>query len=230
MRDSRCHCRLGRVQFRVRCRRNLVPSSGFRVPAFQKLGTRNSELETANIGLRFLRNLPNSQPRCRHGFRSALTTDFTDRFINLRLLIRVIRAIRGLFSLTVDAQWHGAADGVYLLRVGPISSCAAKPSQTESNTLTPRRARSRCIKLNQSGSSLIKLDQTGGTGGRGWYEKYSCEGRPPRPLTPTLFPDGGEGAGAPGAFVSRLRFRPLLPLGGEGWDEGVAPYRKQRLL
>ena len=42
------------------------------------------------------------------------------------------------------------------------------------------------------------------------------------PLTPALSPDGGEGAGTTGAFGSRTHFRLLLPLGGEGRDEGRA--------
>ena len=40
----------------------------------------------------------------------------------------------------------------------------------------------------------------------------------------------GPGSRNTRAFVSRVRVRLLLPLGGEGRDEGVAPYRKQRLL
>src|SRR5206468_305511 len=50
------------------------------------------------------------------------------------------------------------------------------------------------------------------------------------PLTPALSPDGGEGAGARWAFASRARFRLLLPLGGEGRDEGVGRHRKRRQL
>ena len=41
---------------------------------------------------------------------------------------------------------------------------------------------------------------------------------------------GGEGAGAPCAFVSDTRFRLLPPLGGEGRDEGVARHTERPRL
>ena len=50
------------------------------------------------------------------------------------------------------------------------------------------------------------------------------------PLTATLSPDGGEGAGTLWASVSPVRFKLLLPLGGEGRDEGVARCQERRLL
>jgi len=69
---------------------------------------------------------------------------------------------------------------------------------------------------------LLPLGGEGRDKGVAWHqEQRLLQARAACPLTPTLSPDG-EGAGTPRAFVSRMRFRLLLPLGGEGREEGVA--------
>src|SRR6266536_1110983 len=50
------------------------------------------------------------------------------------------------------------------------------------------------------------------------------------PPHPNPLPRWGEGVEQPHAFVRHTRFRLLLPLGGEGRDEGVALHQERRLL